>query len=329
MSDPDIVDPEFAIIDTHHHQWDPAGAVSQGQAGRYMVEELVADVNSGHNVKATVFVECGSYYNVDGPPEMAPVGEVEFACGVAAMAASGSYGPTRFCNSIVGYADLLGLGANVDPVLEALIAQGNGRLKGIRYRTNNDPDVGKAEAPPHTLSSPAFKAGYARLAKYGLSFDCWAYHPQLGDLIDLVREHPDIPVVLNHCGGLIGMGAYAGRREETYRQWRGHLSQLARHSNVHMKLGGFFMPVFGLDVKGRTDLDATVLAKAIKPITDTCIELFGPKRCMFESNFPVTREFISYKTMWNSYKLAIADLDLPEKRAVLHDTAKSFYRISY
>lgn len=327
MSDPDIVDPEVAIIDAHHHQWDPAGAVTQGQFGRYMVEELAADVNSGHNVKATVFVECGSYYNVDGPAEMAPVGEVAFARGVAAV--SGGYGPTHFCNSIVGYADLLGLGADVDPVLEALIAQGNGRLKGIRYRTNNDPDVGKAEAPPHTLANPVFKAGYARLAKYGLSFDCWAYHPQLGELIDLVREHPGVPVAMNHCGGLIGLGTYAGRREEAYRQWRGYIGQLSRYPNVYMKLGGFFMPVFGLGMEGCSDLDAKVLAKAARPIIETCIELFGPERCMFESNFPVTREFISYRTMWNCYKLAIADLSPSEKRTVLHDTAESFYHISY
>jgi len=325
----DVVDPELPIIDTHHHQWDPAGAVTQGQAGRYMVDELVADVNSGHDVKATVFVECGSYYRADAPPEMAPVGEVEFACGIAAMGASGSYGPARFCESIVGYADLLGLGADVAPVLEALVAQGNGRLKGIRYRTNNDPEVGKAEAPPRTLAEPAFRAGYARLAEYGLSFDCWAYHPQLGDLVDLVRDHPEVPVAVNHCGGLIGMGAYAQRRADVYRQWRDQLSRLASFPNVHMKLGGFFMPAFGLGMKGRADLDATVLAEAARPIIDTCIELFGPDRCMFESNFPVTREFVSYKTMWNCYKLAIADLSPAEKRAVLHDTAKRFYRISH
>jgi predicted TIM-barrel fold metal-dependent hydrolase len=328
VTDIDIVDPEIPIIDTHHHLWDPAAAAKQGHAGRYMVEDLVADMNSGHNVRATVFVECFSYHRNYGPSELAPVGEVEFACGVAAMADSGNYGQTRFCNSIVGYADFGRLGAKIDPVLEALITQGNGRLKGIRYRTNSNPEV-KQESSENIMSTPEFRAAFGRLAKYGLSYDCWAYHPQRPDLIALVREHPDGPVAMNHCGGLIGMGSYANRREESYKEWRACLTELAKSPNFYMKLGAFFMPVFGLGMKGRTDISAELLAKTAKPIIDTCIDVFGPNRCMFESNFPVTRDFISYKTMWNCYKLAIADLSPSEKRAVLHDTAKTFYRITY
>jgi predicted TIM-barrel fold metal-dependent hydrolase len=247
---------------------------------------------------------------------------------MAAMADSGNYGQAQFCNSIVGYADFGRLGANVIPVLEALIAQGNGRLKGIRYRTNSNSEV-KQESPENIMSTPNFRAAFGRLAKYGLSYDCWAYHPQLPDLIAVVREYPDVPVAMNHCGGLIGMGSFANRREESHREWRSHLTELAKSPNFYMKLGGFFMPVFGLGMKDHADLTAELLAKAAKPIIDTCIDVFGPNRCMFESNFPVTRDFISYKTMWNCYKLAVADLNPLEKQAVLHDTAKTFYRITY
>ncbi|MGQ4512946.1 amidohydrolase family protein [Streptomyces sp. DW26H14] len=313
-----VVDPSLPIIDPHHHLW-------HGAAGRYMLDDLVADLSSGHDVRATVYIECGSFHRADGPEPLRPVGEVEFANGIAAIGASGRYGPARFCSSIVGFADLM-LGAEVDRVLDGVVAAGNGRLKGVRHIAAHDPEV-KQLAPVGTLRDERFRAGYARLAGYGLSFDAWLYHPQLGDLLSLAAAHPETPVVLNHAGGPIGMGSYAARRDEAFAEWRTALKALAALPNVYMKLGGFFMPVFGFGFEKASAIDPGELARAARPIVETCVELFGPQRCMFESNFPVTRDFLTYRDVWNCYKLAVADGTPAEKRSLFHDTARDFYAI--
>src|SRR5580700_3842763 len=129
----EIIDPDLPIVDPHHH------LVERSETGRYLLPELLADTNSGHNIIATVYLEWLSMYRAGGPAEMKPVGEIEFANGVAAMAASGVYGKTKVCAGIVGYADLA-LGAAVEKVLEAQIAAGGGRFKGIRYISATHPD---------------------------------------------------------------------------------------------------------------------------------------------------------------------------------------------
>ncbi|MEW2544439.1 amidohydrolase family protein [Streptomyces sp. NPDC047002] len=314
-----VVDPALPIIDPHHHLW-------HGAAGRYLVDDLVADLRSGHDVRATVYIECGSFHRAEGPEALRPVGEVEFAAGAAAVGASGRYGPTRFCSSIVGFADLT-LGAEADRVLEALVAAGNGRLKGVRHIAAHDPEV-KQLAPPGMLRDERFRAGYARLAAHGLSFDAWLYHPQLGDLLSLAAAHPGTPVVVNHAGGPIGTGAYAARRDEAFAEWRAGLRALAALPHVYMKLGGFFMPVFGFGFETAATVDPGELARAARPIVETCIELFGPERCMFESNFPVTRDFLTYRDVWNCYKLAVADGTPSEKQSLFHDTARDVYAMA-
>src|ERR1700719_58262 len=117
-----ILEPELPIIDTHHHLWDRGGWT-------YLLPELLADLNTGHNIVATVFEECHSMYRADGPPEMRAVGETEFVAGIAAMSASGNYGKTRVAAGIVGAADLT-LGDGVEPVLVAQLRAGGGRLRG-------------------------------------------------------------------------------------------------------------------------------------------------------------------------------------------------------
>src|SRR5437870_11438619 len=128
-----IIEPDLPLVDPHHH------LVDRPETGRYLLPELLADTGSGPNITATVYLEWLSMYRADGPVEMRPVGEVEFANGVAAMAASGGYGKTRVCAGIVGYADLM-LGARVERVLEAMIAAGGGRFRGIRFISASHPD---------------------------------------------------------------------------------------------------------------------------------------------------------------------------------------------
>src|ERR1700731_3496115 len=107
----DILEPELAIIDPHHHLWDFT-------RHRYLLHDLLADTGSGHNIVQTVFIECTAFYRADGPAELKPVGETEFVNGIAAMAASGAYGPIRVAAGIVGFADLT-LGAKAEGVLSA------------------------------------------------------------------------------------------------------------------------------------------------------------------------------------------------------------------
>src|SRR5271166_5340920 len=125
------LEPGLPIIDPHHHFWDTP------QRGRYLLPELLDDLGGGQNIVSTVFLECRSMYRTDGPAEMAPIGEVEFVNGIAAMSASGNYGPCRVAEAIIGHADLT-LGARVRDVLEAQIAVGGGRFRGIRYGVSSD-----------------------------------------------------------------------------------------------------------------------------------------------------------------------------------------------
>src|SRR6266849_3124597 len=213
----EILDPDLPIVDPHHH------LVDRENTGRYLLPDLLADTGSGHNITATVYLEWLSMYRAAGPAELRPVGEVEFANGVAAMSASGTYGKTRVCAGIVGYADLA-LGAPVERALEAMIAAGGGRFRGIRFITASHPDQAAWGSPiirpDGLLKDRRVREGFARLAPLGLSFDAWMYHTQLGELVDLARAFPETPIVLDHVGGPIGIGPYTGRRDEVFAEWR-------------------------------------------------------------------------------------------------------------
>ncbi|HZT86419.1 MAG TPA: amidohydrolase family protein [Stellaceae bacterium] len=321
----EIIEPDLPIVDPHHH------LVDRPETGRYLLDELLADTGSGHNVVATVYLEWLSMYRADGPAEMRPVGEVEFANGIAAMAASGLYGKTRVCAGIVGYADLA-LGAAVEKVLEAQTAAGGGRFRGIRYISATDPDQREWGSPvlrpEGMLRDPKVREGFAKLAPLGLSFDAWMYHPQLPDLVDLARAFPETPIVLDHVGGPIGLGRYAGRRDEVFAEWRARIRELAECPNVHIKLGGLGMRMFGFAVhSGETPPSSEELARLWRPYIETCIEAFGPERAMFESNFPVDKGSGSYHVFWNAFKRIACGCSPAEKAALFSGTASRFYRL--
>ena len=242
----DILEPELPIIDPHHHLWERAGA-------RYLLDEHLADVRTGHNIRATVFVECGSHYRAAGPAAMAPLGEVEFANGIGAMAASGSYGKTLVCAGIVGSADLSS-GAEAAPLLDAALAAAGQRFRGIRmivkWDADEDLNNGRFIIPPGLMQDREFRAGFALLAPRALSFDAMVYHPQLPELVDLARAFPQTTIVLNHIGGLIARTrTYRDRLEEATAQWRASMANLARCPNVFVKLGGLGMPYLGFGLE--------------------------------------------------------------------------------
>jgi predicted TIM-barrel fold metal-dependent hydrolase len=193
------------IVDPHHHLLDRGGQ-------RYLIEEITTDLACGHNVVATVYVEARSMYRVHGAEAFRPVGEIEFANGAAAMSASGGYGTAAVCAGIVGHVNLL-LGDAAKAVLEAEIAAGGGRFRGIRHSSAWDADENVAfmyaTRPKGLLLDSTFRRGFACLAPLGLSFDAWLFHPQIGELTNLARAFPDQKIVLDHCGGPAGIGSYA------------------------------------------------------------------------------------------------------------------------
>jgi predicted TIM-barrel fold metal-dependent hydrolase len=320
----DIIDPRRPIVDPHHHLWDRGGL-------RYMIEEMSDDIASGHNIVATVYVDCRSMYRASGPEAFRPVGEVEFANGVAAMAASGGYGPALICAGIVSHVNLL-LGDGAKQVLEAELAAGQGRFRGIRHSSayDADPEIAHmyATRPQGLLLDASFRKGFACLAPLDLSFDAWLFHPQLTEFVDLARAFPDTRIVLDHCGGPVGLGRFAGRREETFAAWKASIQQAAKCPNVVVKLGGLAMRLLGYDFHERaTPPSSEEAATAWRPYIESCIEAFGPARCMFESNFPPDKGQCSYQVIFNAFKRIAAQYSEAEKTALFSKTATDFYRL--
>lgn len=318
------IDPEMPIIDPHHHLWDYP-------TSRYMLEELLADIGSGHNVVQTVFVECLSMYRPDGPPEMKPVGETDFVRRVTGPHNSGAGGATRVAAGIVGYADLT-LGAAVKPVLEAHIAAGDGAFRGIRHAASWVADEGINNAHTHPpqglLLDSGFREGFACLSDYNLSFDAWLYHPQIVELADLARAFPETRIILDHVGGILGIGSFSGRKDAVFTQWKQDISELAQCENVVVKLGGLGMKVCGFDWHRQAKPPTSEsLAEAFAPYYLYCIDTFGVDRCMFESNFPVDRLSISYPVLWNGFKKLVADFSEDEKNTMFSGTATRVYNL--
>ena len=319
----DVLEPDLPIVDAHHHLWERWGH-------RYLLPELLADTGSGHHVTATVFVECVSQYRTDGPTELWPVGETEFADGVAATSERVD-GPTRACAGIVAFADL-SRGERVREVLEAHVVAGGGRLRGIRHiaawDASDEIPPSYPSPPSGLLLDPAFRAGFAQLAPLGLSFDAWIYHPQLAELTDLARAFPVTTIVLDHAGGPLGVGPYRARHAEVFAEWKRGIRDLAQYPNIVVKLGGLGMRIGMFDFhSGATPPSSADLARAWRPYVETCIEAFGPDRCMFESNFPVDGVTCSYPVLWNAFKRLAAGSSAPEKAALFEGTARRIYRL--
>lgn len=320
----EILEPALPIVDPHHHLWDRPGA-------RYLLEELLRDTGSGHDVRATVYVQARSMYRADGPEASRPVGETEFANGVAARCASGLYGPIRACAGIVGMVDLM-LGDAVAPLLEQHVRAGGERFRGIRNQTawHALPEINSNPVPPRRglLSEPAFLRGAGRLREHGLSLDIWAYHTQLDEVLALARALPDLPIVLDHAGGPLGAGPYAGQRDAVFAEWSARMRRLAGCPNVVVKLGGLGMAVngFGFERQALPPTSAQ-LAQAWRPYVEFCIEAFGAARCMFESNFPVDKGSCGYAVLWNAFKRLAAGASAEEKAALFSGTACRVYRL--
>lgn len=330
LTDEEPLEPQLPICDPHHHLWDKRPLrVSE----RYLLDELLEDTNSGHNIVSTVFIECGAMYKAEGSSSeaMRPVGETEFVNGIAAMSASGEYGPTRVAAGIIGCVDLR-LGDAAAEVLDAHLAAGGGRFRGIRQGAawSNDPGI----APPRYNPGPGllvrddFRAGFKHLAPRQLTFEAWCYHPQIPEVISLARAFPDTTIILDHFGGPLGIGSHAGKADNVFAEWRNSISELAACQNVVAKLGGLNMEVngFGWHERPRPP-SSQQLMEATRRYYEFTIEKFGVDRCLFESNFPVDKVTCSYTVLWNSFKRLTASYSSGEKAKLFHDTAARVYRL--
>jgi predicted TIM-barrel fold metal-dependent hydrolase len=319
-----VIEPDLPICDPHHHLWDTAQS-------RYLLADVLADTGAGHNVRSTVFVECMAEYRSEGPESLRPVGETEFVESVAeaSAGASSASGGVDIAAGIISYADLL-LGEAAGEVLDAHRDASPTRFRGIRHAcgwdTSEDVRNSHTRPPRQLYLDETFRRGFECLAQRELVFDAWLYHTQLSELASLARAFADTTIVLDHVGGPLGIGPYAGKRAEVYDIWQIGIRELAACPNVVVKLGGLAMPINGFDWHKREQPPGSdELAAALAPYVMFCIDEFGPERCMFESNFPVDKQSCSYRVLWNAFKRLAADFSTAEKAALFHDTAVRVY----
>lgn len=317
LAQEEILAPAQPIFDAHHHLWDRP-------EGRYRAQELMADIGTGHDVRASLYVQCCTGYRTTGPETMRPLGEVDTILEWCADLPNHPAG-------IVAFADLQ-RGADVAAVLAALIEVGQGRVKGIRNTTafHADPSVRSNPNPPPDglLRSAAFAEGARAVAKHGLTLDIWAYHTQLGDVAALARVVPELTVIVDHCGGPLGVGPHRRDDPNTFNSWREALAQVAALPNTRIKIGGFGLSVFGCRyVDNPEPPRSEVLARDWSPWIETCLELFGPARAMFESNFPVDKGQVSYATLWNTFKRLAAPLSQADRDDLFWRSAARTYDI--
>ncbi len=321
--DEPIVDPDQRIIDPHHHLW------PTGRFGAYLLEDLWSDTGSGHRIEKTVFVECGASYRESGPDKFKPIGETEFVAAIAAQSAKGRQ--QAKIAGIVGRADLT-LGAAVEEVLHLHKDAGRGLFRGIRHAGARDPNPEAlsipGRAPAGLYAMPDFREGVRTLGRFGLTYDTWHYHHQNADFAALARAVPETTMILDHFGTPLGVGPYAGKRDEIFAAWKKDIAAIAQCPNVVAKLGGLAMPDNGFGWETRaTPATSDELAHAQQRYYLHTIECFGPERCMFESNFPVDKRSISYGVLYNALKKIARGFSPAEKHAMFYGTAERIYRL--
>ncbi len=321
----EVLEPDTRIVDPHHHLWPSGGALPYG------TDELVGDTQGGHQIVATVFIECGAARRTDGPAHLRPVGETEFVtAAIEQLAADHPDAPP--IAGIVAHADLTLEPDELNEVLDAHAAAADGRLVGIRDALARalEPEVLtiRASYAEGKYADDAFRRGVRTLGQRGLTYDTWHYHHQNPELLELARAVPETTMVLDHFGTPLGVGKYDGRRDEVFDEWATGITDLADCDNIVAKLGGLAMPDngFGWHTADRPPTSDEFVEAQARYYHHT-IEAFGPERCMFESNFPIDRFSLSYPVLWNALKKIASRYTPDERAAMFEDTARRVYGI--
>jgi L-fuconolactonase len=323
--DEPILEPEIPIVDAGHHLFVRSGI-------RYLLDDYLDDVRAGHRIVASVYIETNSFARPDGPELMRSLGEIEFANGMGAMSASRVFGDHRICAGIVGHADLR-VGDEIAAYLDRAMQLAPERFRGIRQAANHHPSDAPyrympSRPPGGLLLDPAFRAGFRHLATRGLSFDAGVFHHQLPELADLADAFQETAIIVNHCGLAVGMEMDAQGRTEVFVEWRDAMRQIARRPNVLCKVGGLGLPFWGFGFENRADpVGYAELAATWGPYVQTAIEIFGPDRCMMESDYPVESLSCGFVPLWNALKYIVRSATPVEKAALFHGTAARVYRI--
>jgi predicted TIM-barrel fold metal-dependent hydrolase len=302
MTDVDIP----PIADAHHHLWDmrdyhvwlhanPRVVNFVGDyesiCQDYLASDYLADTE-GLPVIASVHVQA------EFDPSN-PVGETEWLSRQAEA--------TGFPMGIVGFADLSH--PDVQALLEAHAEYD--RFRGIRHMLNWDTVPGRSFAEHGDyMGSDAWRRGFALLAQMGLRFDMQIWPNQMQEAASLVAAYPDARVALNHTGFPID------RDPESMDMWRAGMCALAANSNVSVKISGLGM------------LDHHWTADSIRPIVLETIDIFGPDRAMFASNFPVDKLYTDYATIFRAFSEITADFTPAERERLFAGTAIEFYDLT-
>jgi L-fuconolactonase len=316
----DVFLPHLPIIDPHVHLWDKSGF-------DYYAADLLADVHDGHKVEKTVYVECHMGYNDDQREAFRAVGETNY---VLEQLRNVPRTQHDLAAGILGNANLM-LGPHVRPILDAHIATGQGRFRGLRAHVafHPHPDVGYPDLPryPKTniMRTNEFLAGVRCVRDLDLALDIFALHTQIDDIIALALKVPEMPIMIDHCGGPIGVGPYAAQSEETFVEWSGAIRRAAAIPNLHIKLSGLGMARLGF--KGAPALTSNELVTKWKPHVRACVDAFGSDRAIFASNFPVDKVAGSYRVVVNAYKKMLSDLSENDLQAIFYENARRFYKL--
>jgi predicted TIM-barrel fold metal-dependent hydrolase len=324
------IDPALPMVDPHRHMYDVPG-------DRHLFFETVETLReSGHNFTHTVFIEAHQMYRDYGPLEMRPVGEVEFANGTAAMAASGVYGPCLISAAIIGHADVR-IGAPVKAVLEAEIAAGNGRFRGIRAPLSDHNEF--LEYPPGTpppaddpLTGTKSLEGLKALSDLGLIYNAGARMNQLGTIAKVAAALPNLRIVLDHMGHPFDMAPSRmdslGKRKEYFATWSRNMAQLVKYPNIVVKVGCLAMNVDPPPGTHRA-FSSEELEEQWRPPIERVFELFGIDRCMFEGDGAGfgSGSVCAYGTLWNAFKRITAKYSPSEKEKLFSANARKYYRI--
>ena len=305
-----VIEPTLPIIDTHHHFWK-----NPSRRCTYELHDLWADTDSGHNVEKTVFIDSRSCFREDGPEHLKPIGETEY---VIKAAEESAYTPGKATiGAIVSHADM-GLGARIEEVFEAHIEAGKGLFRGIRAGF------------PAKLNA-VYHECFAVMGKLNLSFDNYSTdYERLPVMADLADQHPDVRIIICHMGGKIDADA----SPEAFANWQRCIDSIARCPNVYMKVGGAqqrlgnWEPTFHINRRDKP-IGSEELCGLLYPYYSYTIETFGPDRCTFESNYPVDKECVSYRTLWNMFKRITNRMGLSEseKTAIFSGTAAHVYQV--